>query len=75
MNLGQGNPDLPTPPHIVSALKESAGVLPFQQYAPFRGFDFSNKPLQIFIDRNSVLRLIRRRKLLFSLAEKRDCMS
>ena len=47
MNLGQGNPDLPTPAHIVSALQESAGVLPFQQYAPFRGFDFSNKPLQI----------------------------
>ncbi|MDM5299805.1 aminotransferase class I/II-fold pyridoxal phosphate-dependent enzyme [Bacillus pumilus] len=40
LNLGQGNPDLPTPAHIVSALQDSADTLQFQQYAPFRGFDF-----------------------------------
>ncbi|MDI6559206.1 aminotransferase class I/II-fold pyridoxal phosphate-dependent enzyme [Bacillus altitudinis] len=48
MNLGQGNPDLPTPAHIVSALQESAGVLPFQQYAPFRGFDFFKQAIADF---------------------------
>jgi bacilysin biosynthesis transaminase BacF len=48
INLGQGNPDLPTPAHIVSALQEAAGSLPFQQYAPFRGFDFFKQAIADF---------------------------
>lgn len=48
INLGQGNPDLPTPAHIVSALQEAAGTLPFQQYAPFRGFDFFKQAIADF---------------------------
>ncbi|MER3124018.1 pyridoxal phosphate-dependent aminotransferase [Bacillus pumilus] len=48
MNLGQGNPDLPTPAHIVNALQEAAGTLQFQQYAPFRGFDFFKEAIADF---------------------------
>jgi aminotransferase len=40
INLGQGNPDMPTPPHIVKALEESAGDPKFHKYSPFSGFSF-----------------------------------
>ncbi|MGG3623562.1 aminotransferase class I/II-fold pyridoxal phosphate-dependent enzyme [Bacillus gobiensis] len=48
INLGQGNPDLPTPPHIVNALQDSAGTLLYHQYAPFRGFDFFKQSIADF---------------------------
>jgi bacilysin biosynthesis transaminase BacF len=48
INLGQGNPDLPTPPHIVKALQDSAGTLLYHQYAPFRGFDFFKQSIADF---------------------------
>ena len=37
INLGQGNPDLPTPPHIVAALKEAVDDPATHRYGPFRG--------------------------------------
>lgn len=37
INLGQGNPDQPTPPHIVEALREAAGNPRYQRYISFRG--------------------------------------
>ncbi len=37
INLGQGNPDQPTPPHIVEALREAAGNPLYQRYISFRG--------------------------------------
>lgn len=37
INLGQGNPDQPTPPHIVKALQESAENPITHKYSPFRG--------------------------------------
>ncbi|NMP21358.1 aminotransferase class I/II-fold pyridoxal phosphate-dependent enzyme [Sulfobacillus sp. DSM 109850] len=37
INLGQGNPDGPTPPHIVEALREAAGNPRYQRYISFRG--------------------------------------
>jgi aminotransferase len=40
INLGQGNPDTPTPPHIVKALQESADNPLYHKYSPFRGYDF-----------------------------------
>jgi len=40
INLGQGNPDLPTPAHIVDRLKEAAGNPLYHKYPPFRGFPF-----------------------------------
>lgn len=37
LNLGIGDPDLPTPPHIVSALYESAKIVSNQKYPPYEG--------------------------------------
>lgn len=37
INLGQGNPDQPTPPHIVNALQTSAEDPKTHKYSPFRG--------------------------------------
>lgn len=37
INLGQGNPDLPTPPHIVEALQDAAPDPLNHKYSPFRG--------------------------------------
>ena len=39
INLGQGNPDQPTPPHIVKALQEAAEDTLTHKYSPFRGLD------------------------------------
>ncbi len=40
INLGQGNPDLPTPPTIVERLKSAADNPKYHKYPPFRGFPF-----------------------------------
>ncbi|MCQ6560326.1 pyridoxal phosphate-dependent aminotransferase [Paenibacillus mendelii] len=40
INLGQGNPDQPTPPHIVSALQEAATNPTYHRYPPFSGYGF-----------------------------------
>ncbi|MGG2995172.1 pyridoxal phosphate-dependent aminotransferase [Paenibacillus macerans] len=40
INLGQGNPDLPTPPHIVHALQQAAENPLYHKYSPFRGYEF-----------------------------------
>jgi len=40
IHLGQGNPDLPTPPHIVKALQEAAENPAFHRYSPFSGHTF-----------------------------------
>ncbi|MCC3376467.1 pyridoxal phosphate-dependent aminotransferase [Cohnella sp. REN36] len=40
INLGQGNPDLPTPPQIVDRLKMAAENPLYHKYPPFRGFPF-----------------------------------
>jgi len=37
INLGQGNPDLPTPPHIVEALRVAVLDSQTHRYPPFRG--------------------------------------
>ena len=37
INLGQGNPDQPTPPHIVKALQMSVEDPKTHKYSPFRG--------------------------------------
>jgi L-glutamine---4-(methylsulfanyl)-2-oxobutanoate aminotransferase len=38
INLGQGNPDQPTPPHIVEKLKQASDNPVNHKYSPFRGF-------------------------------------
>ncbi|MCZ8511278.1 pyridoxal phosphate-dependent aminotransferase [Paenibacillus filicis] len=40
INLGQGNPDRPTPPHIVKALQEAAENPQYHRYPPFNGYLF-----------------------------------
>ncbi len=40
INLGQGNPDQPTPPHIVTALQQSATNPLYHKYPPFSGYRF-----------------------------------
>lgn len=37
INLGQGNPDQPTPPHIIKAVQEAAEDPQNHKYSPFRG--------------------------------------
>ena len=40
INLGQGNPDTPTPPHIVEAMQQASADPLYHKYPPFRGFPF-----------------------------------
>ncbi|WP_010531968.1 pyridoxal phosphate-dependent aminotransferase [Lentibacillus jeotgali] len=40
INLGQGNPDLPTPDHIIQEVQEAAKNPANHKYAPFRGFHY-----------------------------------
>src|SRR5690606_21011213 len=37
INLGQGNPDQPTPPHIVEAMQKAVADPKNHKYSPFRG--------------------------------------
>lgn len=39
INLGQGNPDQPTPAHIVKALQTAAEDVQTHKYSPFRGLE------------------------------------
>ncbi len=40
INLGQGNPDQPTPPHIVKAMQEASANPQYHKYSPFSGYPF-----------------------------------
>ncbi|MFC4388622.1 pyridoxal phosphate-dependent aminotransferase [Gracilibacillus marinus] len=48
INLGQGNPDLPTPSFIVDALKEASTNPSFHKYPPFQGYDFLKEAIVSF---------------------------
>jgi L-glutamine---4-(methylsulfanyl)-2-oxobutanoate aminotransferase len=51
INLGQGNPDQPTPSHIVEALKEGADNPDYHKYSPFRGHPFLKQAVVDFYKR------------------------
>jgi L-glutamine---4-(methylsulfanyl)-2-oxobutanoate aminotransferase len=51
INLGQGNPDLPTPQHIVDTLKNSADNPLYHKYSPFRGHHFLKEAIATFYKR------------------------
>ena len=51
INLGQGNPDQPTPKHIVSRLKESAENPLNHKYSPFRGLRSLREAAAVFYKR------------------------
>ncbi|WP_217581668.1 pyridoxal phosphate-dependent aminotransferase [Lysinibacillus sp. GbtcB16] len=58
INLGQGNPDQPTPTHIIQALQEAAENPQNHKYSPFRGIaelrqaaaDFYKREYDVEID-------------------------
>lgn len=51
INLGQGNPDQPTPPHIVTALQEAAELPATHKYSPFRGIQSLREAAAAFYQR------------------------
>lgn len=51
INLGQGNPDQPTPPHIVQALQDAAANPANHKYSPFRGQRFLKEAVAAFYKR------------------------
>lgn len=40
INLGQGNPDLPTPSHIVASMQQATANPQYHKYSPFTGYRF-----------------------------------
>lgn len=48
INLGQGNPDLPTDEHIVHTLQEAATKPENDKYSPFRGFPYFRQAVADF---------------------------
>ncbi|WP_226035817.1 pyridoxal phosphate-dependent aminotransferase [Aquibacillus saliphilus] len=57
INLGQGNPDLPTPPHIVEELKKAADNPAYHKYSPFRGQAFLKEAIATFYKREYGVKL------------------
>lgn len=51
INLGQGNPDQPTPDHIVASLKAAADRPDFHKYPPFQGQVFLKEAAAEFYKR------------------------
>ncbi|WP_226668450.1 pyridoxal phosphate-dependent aminotransferase [Metabacillus litoralis] len=51
INLGQGNPDQPTPEHIVKAMQEAVANPTFHKYSPFRGQAFLKEAVATFYKR------------------------
>ncbi|RDU38370.1 LL-diaminopimelate aminotransferase [Neobacillus piezotolerans] len=51
INLGQGNPDQPTPPHIVKRLQAAAENPLNHKYSPFQGFKYLKKAAADFYKR------------------------
>lgn len=51
INLGQGNPDLPTPDHIVKSLQQASRDPIHHKYPPFQGFSFLKEAIATFYKR------------------------
>jgi L-glutamine---4-(methylsulfanyl)-2-oxobutanoate aminotransferase len=51
INLGQGNPDQPTPPHIVEAMREAVKSPGNHKYSPFRGHETFKEAVAAFYKR------------------------
>ncbi|QWH19076.1 pyridoxal phosphate-dependent aminotransferase [Bacillus mycoides] len=51
INLGQGNPDQPTPQHIVKALQDAAEKSIHHKYPPFRGHESLKEAVATFYQR------------------------
>ncbi|MCV9886499.1 pyridoxal phosphate-dependent aminotransferase [Metabacillus halosaccharovorans] len=51
INLGQGNPDQPTPAHIVEAMEKAVQNPIYHKYSPFRGQTFLKEAVSLFYKR------------------------
>ncbi|GGE36677.1 diaminopimelate aminotransferase [Pullulanibacillus camelliae] len=51
INLGQGNPDQPTPAHIVQALQHAAENPLYHKYSPFTGHHFLKEAIATYYQR------------------------
>jgi L-glutamine---4-(methylsulfanyl)-2-oxobutanoate aminotransferase len=51
INLGQGNPDQPTPEHIVQSLQKAAENPKYHKYSPFRGHRFLKEAIAHYYKR------------------------
>lgn len=51
INLGQGNPDKPTPAHIVKAMQEATADPSMHKYSPFRGITPFKEAIATFYKR------------------------
>lgn len=51
INLGQGNPDQPTPKHIVQAMQKATENPRFHGYSPFQGYDFLKEAIATYYRR------------------------
>lgn len=51
INLGQGNPDQPTPSHIVKTLQKASANPMHHKYSPFRGHQFLKEAIATFYKR------------------------
>lgn len=66
INLGQGNPDQPTPPHIIEALQLAVTNPQTHKYSPFRGItelrqaaaDFYKREYDVDIDPNTEVAIL-----------------
>ncbi|MGG0188286.1 pyridoxal phosphate-dependent aminotransferase [Bacillus rhizoplanae] len=57
INLGQGNPDQPTPAHIVAALQRAAEQPIHHKYPPFRGHESLKEAVATFYEREYGIQL------------------
>ena len=66
INLGQGNPDQPTPPHIIESLQQAATNPQTHKYSPFRGVpelrqaaaDFYKREYGVEIDQDTEIAIL-----------------
>ncbi|MGE7766129.1 pyridoxal phosphate-dependent aminotransferase [Peribacillus sp. NPDC096540] len=57
INLGQGNPDQPTPEHIVKKLQTAAENTINHKYSPFRGHQYLKEAATVFYEREYGVKL------------------
>ncbi|WP_342614031.1 pyridoxal phosphate-dependent aminotransferase [Peribacillus frigoritolerans] len=57
INLGQGNPDQPTPEHIVKSLQSAAAKTINHKYSPFRGHQYLKDAAAVFYEREYGVKL------------------
>lgn len=55
INLGQGNPDQPTPSHIIKSLQVAAEQPENHKYSPFRGYKHLKEAISEFYKKNTML--------------------